>query len=185
MKITEAPAQAFLQSLLELFPRGGVSATDMTWIPGNEVPEPYRRLLVHTHHMTVTLEAFHRSPVVLQVLDRSRAGDDYARQLKLTAGPAGRVVLLGIMRLRLAVCSERVRQRVTDEGTPLGRILIEEDVLRRIEPWGFFRVHLNDPTRAQFGVRGEAASTYGRVAVIICDGEPAVELLEIVSPEEP
>jgi hypothetical protein len=30
---------------------------------------------------------------------------------------------------------------------------------------------------------GSSAPTYGRLALIHCDGQPAVELLEIVAPE--
>src|SRR5687767_1782568 len=70
------------------------------------VPEPYRRLLVHDHHMTVTVEAFYGSRVDVRVLERRRDGDLYSRKILLVLQSDGRVVQSGVVRIRLNYCSE-------------------------------------------------------------------------------
>src|SRR5262245_44914272 len=86
-----------------------------TAVPADSVPEPYRRLLVHTHHMTVTVEAFFRDRVNVHVLDRVRKGDVYARKILLELVGDGRVVQFGIVTIRLDLCSEPVRETILSE----------------------------------------------------------------------
>lgn len=171
-----------LLSLLARFPQDGLSANDITVVPGAEVPEPYRQLLVHHHHMTVTLEEYHSGKLSLAVLSRERQGEDYARKLVLKAGPEDKVVLCGIMRFQLDQCQADVRREILEETTPLGRILVEHKVLRWIEPHAYLLVRLNDTLRETFKADPQVDVTYGRMAVIICHNSPAVELLEIVAP---
>ena len=179
-----------LAHLLGLFPRDGIAPEDLEPIDARDMPDPYHRLLVHEEHMTVTLEEHHKSRVDLVVLERRHVGDDYARRLILTAGPGGKVVLAGIMRLQLASAGDLVRRRVVEEGAPLGRILIEHDILRVIKPLVYLRVRMSPGLAELFHAPPGVQFTYGRVAGITCSTrgapratEPAVELLEIVSPE--
>ena len=67
--------------------------------------------------------------------------------------------------------------------TPLGRILIQNKVLRFIEPSAYLRILLTPRLRALFRARDEHDVTYGRIARIVCSDETAVELLEVVAPE--
>jgi len=87
----------------------------------------------------------------------------------------------GIVRIHLSFCSDAVREVILAEETPLGRILIENDVLRWIEPTAYFRVCPGPYLRGWFG-RTDPFSTYGRLGIIHCDGRPAVELLEVLAP---
>ncbi|MFO0809158.1 MAG: hypothetical protein U0746_11075 [Gemmataceae bacterium] len=146
-----------------------------------DVPEPYRRLLVHDHHMTVTVEEYYGSKVDVRVLERRRDGDLYCRKILLALQSDGRVVQSGVVRIRLSYCSEPVRAAILEEKTPLGRILIEHDVLRRIEPTAFFRVTPGPLLTSLFGL-SEPRDTYGRLGIIHCDGRPAIELLEVLAP---
>jgi chorismate-pyruvate lyase len=153
-------------------------------VPGDEVPEPYHRLLVHEHHMTVTVEDFHGDAVDVRILARAKRGDFYARKILLALQRSGRVVQFGIMRINLTLCGSAVREEIIAGQTPLGRILIEHDVLRRIEPKSFLRIVPGNAMMKWFGLV-RPRPTYGRLALIHCDGQPAVELLEIVAPEPP
>jgi hypothetical protein len=93
-----------------------------------------------------------------------------------------RVVQFGLMRVHLQYCSPEVRAEIVAGKTPLGRILIEHNVLRRIEPTAFLRVTPGPAMIKWFGL-DSPRPTYGRLALIHCDHKPAVELLEIVAPE--
>ena len=65
-------------SLYSLFPTS-ITHPVCTPISGEQMPEPYRSLLVHTHHMTVTVERHYGGPVDVQVLRLRR---------KLAGGPS-------------------------------------------------------------------------------------------------
>jgi chorismate-pyruvate lyase len=170
-----------LRKLYALFP----SADDLPeheTVPADEVPEPYYGLLVHEHHMTVTVESHHGGPVDVRILARHQQGDVYARKILLELQRDRRVVQFGIMKIDLAVCGRAVREEILAGQTPLGRILIEHNVLRRIEPTSYLRVIPGSAMMRWFGLE-RPKPTYGRLALIHCNGQPAVELLEIVAPE--
>jgi hypothetical protein len=151
-------------------------------IPARDMPEPYHSLLVHEHHMTVTVEAHHGDLVDVHILARRHADDWYSRKIVLALQKTGRIVQFGIVRIDLTMCPPAVRDAIVEGKTPVGRILIRHDVLRRIEPTAFLRIHGGPAQMAWFG-RSEPATLYGRLAIIHLNGRPAVELLEIVAPE--
>lgn len=170
-----------LDSLFALFPPGNyLHACEP--VPAEQVPQPYQRLLVHEQHMTVTVEAHHGGPVDVKVLHVNRGGDAYARMILLALQGSGKIVQFGIMRIHFRYCDEAVRREILAENKPLGRILIEHDVLRRIEPTTYLRITPGPEMMNWFGLK-EPAITYGRLALIHCNEQPAVELLEIVAPE--
>lgn len=155
-------------------------------IPRHEViapenmPEPYRGLLVHPHHMTATVEEYYDGPVSVRVLQRLHEGNTYARKIVLEHPKAG-VVLFGVVRIHLNYCDVAVSSAILAEKTPLGRILIEHNVLRQIEPTAYFQLETGPLLTQWFGLP-EPTLTYGRLGFIHCDGKPAVELLEILTP---
>jgi hypothetical protein len=170
-----------LGALTSLFPPPG-DLPEYEIVPADEVPEPYHGLLVHEHHMTVTVEAYHGDLVDVRILARRQDRDSYARKILLALHASGRVVQFGIMRVHLQYCTEAVRKEIVAGQTPLGRILIQHNILRRIEPTTFLRVIPGTAMMSWFGLN-RPKPTYGRLAYIHCDGQPAVELLEIVAPE--
>jgi hypothetical protein len=170
-----------MRSLFALFPPPLNEIPEYEVVPADEVPAPYNGLLVHEHHMTVTVEAYHGDLVDVQVLASAHVGDRYARQILLALQGSGQVVQFGIMRIDLRQTSPAVREEIVAGQTPLGRILIEHNVLRRIEPTAFLRVIPGSAMLQWFGLE-RPQSTYGRLAVIHCNEQPAVELLEIVAP---
>lgn len=157
---------------------------DAAEVPADALPEPYRGLLAHTHHMTVTVEGFYHSPVDVKVLDCRRSGNEYARKILLTlADESQKVVQFGLVRINLGVCPEPVRDAIVEGKTPLGRVLIQNDMLRRVEPIAFLRVALSAEMASWFGV-APGAEAYGRLGVIYTGDRPAVEVLEILAPIE-
>ena len=176
--LTTAPT---VDHLYRLFPDSPDRPTAAE-VPADDVPEPYHQLLVHTHHMTVTVERFYGSPVNVRVLNCRRAGNEYARKILLTLKDDSRaVVQFGLVRINLGVCPEPVRNAIIEGKTPLGRVLIQHDMLRRIEPVAFLRVALS-PTMAEWFRVPPGTETFGRIGVIYTGDRPAVEVLEILAP---
>lgn len=152
-------------------------------IAAEEMPEPYRRLLAHNHHMTVTVEGHYGGPVDVAVLDVREEADVYARKILLALRDGGRVVQFGLVRIHLNCCSPEVRAEILARRTPLGRILIQHNVLRHIEPRAFLRVEPAAKMAEWFGLP-RPQTTYGRLGVIFFEGRPAIEVLEILAPAE-
>lgn len=154
-----------------------------TLLHASALPEPYRGLLAHTHHMTVTMEALYGSPVDVRVLNSDRLGDFYHRRIVLTLQSTGQIVQYGLVRIDLSLCSPPVRSAILSQNTPLGRILIEHNVLRRIEPTAFLRIDPG-PTLTQALQLAKPMPLFGRTGVIFCDDRSAIAVLEVPAPVE-
>lgn len=169
-----------VESLYALFPTSADRPV-CTPISGDDMPEPYKSLLVHTHHMTVTVEKHYGGPVDVTVLEAARAGDEYARKILLEVRGTRKVVQFGIVQIDLSLLSEPVRAKIVEGKTPLGRVLIEHNVLRHILPAGYLKVEPCPELCEWFGL-AEPTTTYGRLGIIYTDGKPAIEVLEILAP---
>ena len=170
-----------LPTLFALFPPAD-DLPEFELVLPDEVPPPYSQLLVHEHHMTVTVEEHHGDLVNVRILARRHTKDTYARKILLALRGSGKVVQFGIMAIDLKQCSPAVREEIVAGQTPLGRILIRHNVLRRIEPTAFLRLIPNRSMMEWFGL-DRPTPTYGRLAIIHCNERRAVELLEVVAPK--
>ena len=133
-------------------------------------------------HMTVTVEAYHGDLVDVRVLDKRQSGPFYARKILLATHNTGKVVQFGIVRVNLDFLPKAAAAEIVAEKKPFGRVLIEHDVLRRIEPTAFLRIEAGPAQMAWFAM-SKPEPLFGRLALIHCDEQPAVELLEIVALE--
>ena len=168
-----------LDTLIGLFHDSADALGAFREVEAADMPGLYRELLAHEHHMTVTVENHHNTPVDVKVVDRRINASHYARQIVLTRQTDGQVVQYGIMRAHLASLAAEVRTEIESEAVPLGRILIRHDVLRRIHLFSLWEVR---PSRwlADILKLESFQPIYGRTALIYCNHEPAIELLEIV-----
>jgi chorismate-pyruvate lyase len=150
-------------------------------VTSEQVPELYRNLLNHTNHMTVTVESYHASPVDVEVLRSDFVDGHYRREILLKTQSKGLVVQYGIVQLNTKYLSEGPRREILSHKKPLGRVLIEHNVMREIELFALLEVHCGRVLARAFDVP-EGTVTYGRTALLHCDNDPAIELLEIVRP---
>jgi chorismate-pyruvate lyase len=171
-----------LETMVRLFHDSVDELGDFQEVREAEMPDVYRRLLAHEHHMTVTVEAHHGGPVDVEVLHRRVTDTHYAREILLRRRRDRMVVQFGIMRVHTADLAPAVMREVAGECQPLGRILIEHDVLRQIRLLHLWRLLPSDRL-ASWMELAHAEATYGRTAILECNGEPAIELLEILTPE--
>ena len=145
------------------------------------VPEPYHRLLVHSHHMTVAVEEFYGDAVDVKVLDARHDSDSYARKILLALQGSGKIVQFGIVHIDLTFLAPAVRDEIVSQRTPLGRVLIRHNVLRVVRPVEFFRAVPGPAMCGWFGLTAPEP-TYGRLGVIYTDGKPAIRVAEIMAP---
>jgi chorismate-pyruvate lyase len=151
-------------------------------VGSKDLPDAYRRLLVHDQHMTLRLREHFGEDVVLHVLANKLDSDVYQRHITLTLEDSDRVVEIGLVRIDLGYTKDAVRSAILERKAPLGDVLIQANVLRRIEPKWYYRFAADCPILADFG-NARPRQAYGRLGVIYCDEQPAIELLEIVYDE--
>ncbi len=170
-----------LQKLTHLFPSDQDLIAKAEHVASALVPEPYQRLLVHNSHMTVTMEEYHHSRVDVKILARAEQGEIYSRKIILLKSGTDEVVQFGIVRFDFQYVTSAVRQEILDGQIPLGRVLINHNVLRHIDLGAVLRI-TPGPELAKIFRTTTGTITYGRLATIFCNQQPAVDLLEISVP---
>jgi chorismate-pyruvate lyase len=154
-------------------------------LSGEDVPEPYRKLLVHSSDMTPTLEAFYQRLLGLTVLSREIQGEEYLREVVLRLADDGQPVEYGVIRICLGHLPSSARERVLQEQRPMGNILRGEGVPHISWPQVFFRTESDSHTSAVLRVP-ERCALYGRRNVLL-DGNRRLlaEVIEILAPVPP
>jgi len=138
-------------------------------------------MLDHEFHMTVTMESYHGCPVDVEVLDRRWDGDMYLRESLLRRTTDRTPIQYGIVRFNFDYVTSAVKEEIISETIPLGRVLINHNVLRHIKLGALLELEAG-PTLAQTLDMQVGDITYGRLATIFCNGQPAVDLLEVSAP---
>ena len=147
----------------------------------DSVPAPNDQLLDHHEHMTVTVESHYGEKVDVHVHRCKRRNEWYSREITLVTQQSRKIVQYGIVRLDTTKLDNEVWQKIESQGVPLGRVLIEHNVLREVQMCELWKVTAG-PSLASMMHLQIGDELYGRTALIYCDGVPAIELLEIVAP---
>ena len=134
--------------------------------------------------MTVTLEAWHNSLVVLRLLEERRDQDHYCRRIVLANQRDGVPVQFGIMRIKLSGLPDIVRMEVESRALPLGRIMIRHHLMREVELCQLWRIDAGEELKTHLKC-GDRIPIFGRTARILVGDDPVVELLEVVSAQGP
>jgi hypothetical protein len=151
-------------------------------VEAQEMPEPFRSLLVHESDMTSTLENFYGAKLRVEVLGRHTSGQDYFRETVLRLEPGGLRAEFGAIKIMLALLPHEVQREILRERQPFGRILTEAGVeffsqpraYLRIAPDNFISRALNLATPPLlFGRRNTLVDAWER---------PLAEIVEILPP---
>lgn len=170
-----------LKKLTDLFPSDQPLIAKAEHVASALVPEPYKGLLAHNSHMTVTMEEYHHSPVDVRILERSHEENIYTRKIVLVKSGTDQVVQFGIVRFDFQYVTDVVRKEILAGEIPLGRVLINHNVLRHIDLGAVLRITAGPGLAEAFRIE-PGTVTYGRLATIFCNQQPAVDLLEISVP---
>jgi hypothetical protein len=77
--------------------------------------------------------------------------------------------------------TECVKKEILAGIVPLGRVLIQHNVLRHVDLGAILRFTAGPGLATRLQMK-EGQVTYGRMATIFCNGSPAIDLLEISAP---
>jgi hypothetical protein len=172
-----------LQELASLFPEpeGQPLYLSAEHVAKEATPEPYHRMLVHEHHMTISMESYHDCSVDVDVLDSRLEDGIYLRKIVLRKSGTDELVQFGLVRFNFDYVTPKVREQILSEKVPLGRVLIQHNVFRHVDLGAIIRF-IAGPGIAKYLQMKEGEVTYGRLATIFCNGSPAIDLLEISAP---
>ena len=178
------PRENLLDPLDQFYLASGVPVPEAKKTEGEDIPEPYRSLLVHQDDMTPTLEAAYRQRIHLRLVNQKVEGDVMLRQVVLVLDSDERPVAFGATRIQLRHLLPQARQLVLEGRLPLGRVLQDFFIQHSSQPVAYFAVI----TDALIGEALEAPSLgrlYGRRnKLLMPSGEVLAEVVEILPPSD-
>jgi chorismate-pyruvate lyase len=179
-----APATAlpYVYPLDDFYARAGMPLPPIERITADQMPEPYRSLLVHERDMTPTLQNFHGGVIHLKILNREQRGDFYFREVALLLDGSDQPVEFGANKISLALFPPKARQLILEEHLPLGQILADCEIAHGTVAKAFFKVTPDGLISSVLGLTGPAR-LYGRRATIFdSQKRPLSEIVEILPP---
>jgi chorismate-pyruvate lyase len=171
-----------LYPLDEFYAPSGWSLPAARPFRGEEIPEPYRQILVHNRDMTGTLEAFHQEPIHLRVLALRHDGESLQRQVVLRTGDSHRPVEFAAIVIYLKRFAPAAREEILEGRRPFGAILKDRRIEHQGSPLLYLRVLSDDVINAALHLT-QPHPLYGRRNVIRdASGSKLAETLEILPP---
>ncbi len=159
-KSSEQPINS-LPPLAGFYAAEGLAMPCPRFVDGREIPEPYRRLLVHKNDMTSTLEEYFGGPIHLKLLGVNRGPQSLFRQVVLVENGDERPVEFGAIRIELDRFDEPAREMILSGYRPLGAILREHRIAYRSRPVAFFCIEADAKVCHALGLSGRPL-LYGR-----------------------
>jgi hypothetical protein len=172
-------ANGILFPLDFVYVRSGVELPRVEEINPDDIPLPYRSLLVHRVDMTLTLERHFGGRVALRPLATFTIGPWYFRRVLLAQEYTGRPVEMGAIRIKVGAFPDRIRKQILKNDVPLGRLLRDGGVQYESRPKLFLSLTPNPEMMGVFWMR-EPKTLYGRRTEMIHDGTKIGDIVEIL-----
>jgi len=182
--LTNAPLeqQWETESLINVFDQDSCALGLKYPIAAQTVPEPYQELLAHNDLMTATLERFYGARTILHVLEEARHGNRYTRKILLALQGSNRIVEYAVMKVNQDNCVCGLWDAIIEAKKPLGRILIENNIKRRVEPKQFFQLMPGTEIMGHYKMT-RPTWVFGRITAHYWDGKLAAHVLEVLPPD--
>ncbi len=162
-----------------VYAKSGVAPPGVEEIDPDDIPSPYRSLLVHATDMTLTLERHFGGRVALRPLATFTSGPWYFRRVLLAQEYSGRPVEMGAIRIKVGAFNDRIRREILKNDVPLGRLLRDGGVKYESRPKAFLSVTPNPEMMGVFWMR-ESRTLYGRRTEMIHDGVKIGDIVEVL-----
>jgi hypothetical protein len=180
--ISAARVLPFAYPLDEFYALGRRDLPSIERVEGAEMPEPFRSLLAHNNDMTPTLEAFHDSDIVLEVISRRHHGDFYFREVVLLTEKEKRPIEFGAIKIDLSRFPCAARPRILEEHQPLGGVLRDYHVPHTSRPKAYLRVQADDFIKRALRLRGDHVLYGRRNTLFDAEHRALAEIVEILPP---
>ena len=147
-----------------------------------QIPEPYRTLLVHQRNMTPTLEDYHGDHIHIERLNMLADRKERSREVILKLDTNEQAVEYGASRIFINTLPRQAVTLIKEGKIPLGTILNMYHCDHRVELCGFFKIPSTPFFQQVFpGLNG--TSLYGRRnALVAPNGTTLAEVCEVLPP---
>lgn len=171
-----------LSPLARWYALRGLALPAVTRVDAEQVPQPYRSLLVHAGDMTGRLTAFHGSPIRLRVLGKRLTPRYLSRLVVLERIRNGEAVEFGAIDIHMERFDGAARLELLAGRRPMGEVLHRHGVRCVSEPAAFVRVE-PDALIAESLSLATSAPLLGRCNVLYDESHRALaEVVEILPP---
>jgi len=168
----------------EFYARARQPMPAIEFIDAEEVPAPYKQLLVHESDMTSTLEHFHEQRIHIRLLNRHQSEHTYSREVVLELDGTKTAVEFGAIKIYLPSFPPRAREQILEAHSPLGRILKEFKLPYLSRPKAFLRMASDRLISGALQLTG-TQRLYGRCNRLSDpQGNPLADIVEILPPEK-
>ena len=162
-----------------VYRRAGIDVPAFEEVAPDDIPLPYRTLLVHDSDMTLTLERHFGGRVVLRPLSTFSLGGSYFRRVLLVQEYAGQPVEMGAIRMELDAFDAPLRRQILDNEIPLGSILRDRRFEYASRVKAFLQLTPNPEMMGVFWMR-EQRVLYGRRTEVIRGGRKIGDIVEVL-----
>ena len=162
-----------------VYRRAGIDIPTFEVVAPDDIPLPYRTLLVHDSDMTLTLERHFGGRVVLRPLSTFSLGGSYFRRVLLVQEYAGQPVEMGAIRMELDAFDAPLRRQILDNEIPLGSILRDRRLEYASRVKAFLQLMPNPEMMGVFWMR-EPRVLYGRRTEIVRRGRKIGDIVEVL-----
>lgn len=179
-----APRATYSESypLDAFYEQRGESLPTIGRVKPEDVPEPYKGLLVHNNDMTSTLRGFYKDAIHIEVLERHVFDNEYFREVVLKLNGSDRRVEFGAIKIILDLFPNNAQKEILEEKRPLGHILHEHRIAHASRPQSFLTI-TSDPFINRALNLKENQALYGRRNTLVDPWDrPLAEIVEILPP---
>lgn len=153
-------------------------------LKGEEVPMPYRQLLVHANDMTPTLERFHNDKIWIRPEARYLDGNFYFREVILFLEHSLKSVEYGAIVIHLELYPEAAKEAILEARIPLGTLMQQFAIPHYSQPVGYFKI-IADGLISQRLHMPDNTILYGRRnALLNMNNQSLAEIVEILPSNE-
>ena len=147
---------------------------------GQQIPEPYKQLLVHKRNMTPTLETFHDSTIHIERLNTVSEAEETTREVILRLDTNEKAVEYGASRIFTNTLPQKAVEFIDEGKIPLGTVLRMCKCEHTVEPSGFFRIKSTKFFTNIFPDKN-GSQLYGRRNTLVAlNGKAVAEVCEIL-----
>jgi hypothetical protein len=129
-----------LYPLSEYYENHGIPFPNLKLVNPDQIPEPYRHLLVHQSDMTGRLNEYYHEMPVLVVIGKKTTSHELLRRVALHLPSTGRRIEFGEIKIYLDRFSPTVRALIEEGHLPLGGILTDHQINFISSPKCYFEV---------------------------------------------
>ena len=161
---------------------GEEAARAIEFLVPDQIPEPYRSLLVHESDMTGTLERYCGQAMLLHTIERVITPDRVVRHVELRGADDNQAAEFGAIEISLDEFAAGPREEILEGVLPLGTILKKAEMDFTSRPIAYFRIQPGAAVRHSFGML-DRGWLYGRCnQLLTLNGRGIADVVEILPP---